>query len=349
MDIILNDSEKNNLRKLHRQLKDRKSADRIKAILLYNQGYTKRQISEILLLDDDTIRTWLKKFKKSNDVKDYIEDNYVPYSGRLNSCQITELKEYLKENIVSDAKQLVSFIRQKYSLEYSISGARSLLHSLGYTFKQLCLFPSKADIEKQLEFDYNYNKISSNLKSNEQIAFVDAVHPMHNTRPTKAWIKKGVTKYIKSNTGRQRINLNGAYNPITQDTIIMEEETVNAESMLSLFKELENKYATDSVIYVILDNARYNRAKLVQEYVKNSRIQLLYLPPYSPNLNLIERLWKFMRKKVMNTHYYEKFDEFKKAILGFFDKIHEYKNELAKFIGQKLQLYDLNNPKTTLV
>jgi len=67
---------------------------------------------------------------------------------------------------------------------------------------------------------------------------------------------------------------------------------------------------------------------------------MIYLPPYSPNLNLIERLWKFMRKKVINLKYYPKFQQFKDAVKGFFETSSKYKNELAEFITLNFQTFD---------
>ncbi len=89
---------------------------------------------------------------------------------------------------------------------------------------------------------------------------------------------------------------------------------------------------------MILDNARYYRNKKVMKYIQSSKIEVIFLPPYSPNLNLIERLWKFMRIKVINNKFYEKFTVFKEAILGFFKNSVNHKEELASFIGTRMHL-----------
>jgi transposase len=96
---------------------------------------------------------------------------------------------------------------------------------------------------------------------------------------------------------------------------MVESKSVNAESTFTLYKKLEALHPEAKNSYVICDNARYYKNKLLNENLQGSKIKQVFLPPYSPNLNLIERLWKFMRKKVMNHHFYRRFDEFKKAIL----------------------------------
>jgi len=166
------------------------------------------------------------------------------------------------------------------------------------------------------------------------------VHPQHNTTCTKAWIKVGQEKTIKSNTGRQRININGAYNPVTQDIIVQEEETINYEAIISLFKNIEKYYPDKNTIYAYADNAKYYRNKNVTAYLKTSRIKLIFLPPYSPNLNLIERLWKLMRKEVINNKYYEKYKEFREAIWEFFEECKYQRPKIKQFVGVKLHLLD---------
>ena len=91
----------------------------------------------------------------------------------------------------------------------------------------------------------------------------------------------------------------------------------NQQSTINLFKEIEHKHAESKNIYIIADNARYYRSCMVQDYLETSRVQLIFLPPYAPNLNLIERLWKFFHKKV-SRKYYEAYDDFIKVTFFIF-------------------------------
>ncbi|MCP4264720.1 MAG: IS630 family transposase, partial [Candidatus Brocadiaceae bacterium] len=88
--------------------------------------------------------------------------------------------------------------------------------------------------------------------------------------------------------------------------------------------------------------ARYYRSKKVREYLKNSKIKLIFLPPYSPNLNLIERLWKYFHKIVLYNQYYETFDEFKKACKSFFRRIKRHKGELSSLMTENFQIIGTN-------
>jgi transposase len=317
--------------------------------LLFDKGYSQVQISEILLIDEDTVSNWFKRFKISHNTAAFLGDDYLPYQGKLNYQQTERVKHYVNENNIIDSKQIIEYIKEQFGITYSTSGIQYLMKALGFAYKQLTLFPSKADIEKQKQFEEQYHAFRERLNEKEVLLFLDGVHPQHNTRASKAWIATGSVKYLKTNTGRARLNLNGVYNPENQEVIIREDETINAESNIRLFEAIEEHYENAECIYVIADNARYNRSNRLKEYLKDSRIKMIYLPPYSPNLNLIERLWKFMRKKVINTIYYPEFKLFKEAILNFFNTIGQYKNELKQFIGTKLHLLNpMLEPKTTL-
>ena len=109
--------------------------------------------------------------------------------------------------------------------------------------------------------------------------------------------------------------------------------------MMTVFLgEVRKDYPTAQTIYIFLDNAKYNHSNLVTTEAKLLGIKLIFLPPYSPNLNLIERLWKFMKKKVKGNKYYKTFKEFTKAIHDFFKNISQYKSELETLLTLNFEI-----------
>jgi len=144
--------------------------------------------------------------------------------------------------------------------------------------------------------------------------------------------------FIKSPSGRKRFNVLAALNAITHELVtVTNDEYINALSVC----ELLNKIAALKLgipITLIMDNARYQRCKLVQELAQELEIELLFLPPYSPNLNLIERLWKFVKRKVLYSKYYENFGSFKEAIQNCLSQTNTtFKAELDSLITLKFQ------------
>lgn len=324
------------LKSLHKTA-DRKQRDKIKGILLLNRGYEYSEIAEILLIDQSTIWRWYESYI-SIGVDGLMKDNYTGGTSKLTERQQTKLIEHLESNMYLTAKEISAFVKKTFKVTYTPKGMTSLLHQLGFTYKKPKHIPGKADIEAQKAFIKKYRRLQKKKAPEDRIYFMDGVHPMHNSQPAYGWIRKGRNMVLKANTGRQRINLNGAYNLEDHTVVIQEAEMINSQSTVSLMTEMLQKQPLGK-IYVILDNARYYRSELVQKFVKrNKRIRLLFLPSYSPNLNVIERLWKFFKKKILYNTYYEEFAVFRKYCLNFFKNIEKFRTELQSLMTDNFQL-----------
>ena len=327
------------LRQAHRTIRDKKLADRIKAILSLNSGFEYAQVAQILLLDEVTLRRYVEKFQKAG-IDGLLEFHYSGGQTKLTLIQEQELKSYLQEYTKRTAKEVVNHIKKQYKIIFSVIGATKLLHRLSFTYKKPKIIPGKADRVKQEQFLQTYQKIKASLNLNDQIYFGDASHPEHNTRPSYGWILKGKAndKFIKTNTGRERLNLNGALNLKNHTALVLEEKTINSEAVIRLLEKLEQAQSKGK-IYLILDNARYHHSKLVQAWIKkHHRFKLIFLPSYSPNLNLIERLWRFFHQKLTWNHYYPTFKEFREEALKFFRNLKKYRKELDSLLTDNFQL-----------
>jgi len=168
---------------------------------------------------------------------------------------------------------------------------------------------------------------------------VDAAHFVLGSFIGYLWCFARV--FIKSPAGRKRFNVLGALNAVTHELIMITNETyINAQSVCDLLWEISRRYA-GLPITLVLDNARYQKCAIVAELAETLKIELLYLPTYSPNLNLIERLWKFVKKKCLYSKYYENFTLFKDAISSCLNETHTtYKKELDSLLNLKFQTFD---------
>ncbi|BBO90987.1 hypothetical protein DSCOOX_52800 [Desulfosarcina ovata subsp. ovata] len=146
--------------------------------------------------------------------------------------------------------------------------------------------------------------------------------------------------FIKAPSGRKRFNVLGALDAITHEMItITNTGYINSYSVCQLLIKLSDKYC-DFPISIVLDNARYQKCKLVQNTAKLLNIDLLFLPPYSPNLNLIERMWKFVKKKCLYSKYYSDFEAFSKSILQCLAETSgDYKKELDSLLALNFQSF----------
>jgi transposase len=327
------------LKQAHRACKDKRAADRIKAVYSLGTGFSAEDVVTILMLDEETRRNYVKRYQ-SGGINALITDHYLGSFSKLSEVQLLELNVHLEQNTYLTVEAIIAYVDEAYDGSYSVSGMTDLLHRLKFTYKKSKLVPAKADKEKQEQFLKHLEALRENKGKNDPILYMDSVHPQHNTMLAYGWIKKGQDNIIKSNTGRQRINVNGALDADTHTVITREDESINAISTIALLEQIETAYPLAVIIYVICDNARYYRSKLVGQFLETSKIQLVFLPSYSPNLNLIERLWKFMKKQVLYNKYYEKFDTFKQSALGFFENIQQYKPELDSLLTNNFQLLD---------
>lgn len=188
-----------------------------------------------------------------------------------------------------------------------------------------------------------FEPLKTNLDDTDRYYFMDATHPTHNPVVGYSWALRGQRPQILSNTGRQRLNILGAYSPLDQAYVGFETtENINADALLKLIGQLEIHQPHGRII-LFSDNAPYNHARCVRDYLQKPecRVEIVYLPPYSPNLNLIERLWGFMKDRVLKDHYYATFSAFQGAIQHFFAHLQDYATDLQSLLTENFQILNL--------
>ena len=325
----------------HHITKEKRFADKIKAVLLLNEGWSYEQIAKALLLDNTTLRRYFKIYQRKG-LDGLLKNLYGGSESKLHPEQCTELKAHLEQITYPSTKPILSYVRQTFGVSYTSEGLVHLLHRLGFVYKKSKAVPGKADPEKQKAFIETYRQLKDEKSPHDRIYFMDGAHPNHNAMPAYGWILKGQTKEIPTNTARQKINLNGALDISDFDLVIREDPTLNAQSTIALFKQIEERNPLAGTIYVIADNAPYYRSKLVKEHLKDSKIKIVFLSSYSPNLNLIERLWKFFHKTVQYNQYYSTFSRFKEVSMNFFTNIKDHHQVLRSLLTENFQIIGLN-------
>lgn len=326
------------LKLAHKQTREKKLADRIKAVLMLHFGFTYEQIKQALLLDEVTVRRYVQKFQEKG-IDGLLKLHYTGGIARLTPIQQATLKEYFREHTPQTVKEAVDYIKKTYAITYSLIGATKLLHRLGFVYKKPKVIPGKVDGKKQEEFVQLYQKTKADLGHNDRIYFLDATHPTHNTKAAYGWILKGKgnDKYIKSNSGRKRLNLNGALNFTEKTAIVLEEKTINTQATINLLEAIKKKQKQGKV-YIILDNASHHHARGVRRWLlHHPRFKLLFLPAYSPNLNIIERLWRFFHQQITYNRYFESFKEFKETTLAFFKNLKQHEQQLTTLLTDSFQ------------
>ena len=328
---FLSDAQRKQLKTQHKKERDKRICDRIKAVLLYDKGWTLNQIAEALLISDQAVHNHIQDYKKSEKLK--------PESGgseeKLSKEQSAKLEAHLQVYTYLYVKDIVAYIKATFGISYTVRGMHNWLERHNFSYKKPAIVPGKVNKVKQEQWLDAYKQLKDMLPADETICFIDGVHPTHNVQPAFGWIKKGVRKEIPANAGRSRINISGCIDILSHEILVQEDKTLNAESIISFFQEIEKANPEKKTVHIFCDNAPYYRNKAVKKYLKSSKIRLHFLPPYSPNLNPIERLWKWMKERVIYNAYYKTFKEFKDAVFGFFEELS--KADPDSVFGQELR------------
>jgi hypothetical protein len=214
-----------------------------------------------------------------------------------------------------------------------------LLNRLGFSFKKTTLVSAKADADKQQAFVHKLDTLMEQLPADEIVYFADAVHPQHNTRPAYGWIERGEQRQIDCNCSRFRLNINAVVNARNPCEVIAHQApTINSASTIGLLEAVWQANPAKKQIHLICDSARYYVSSQVQAWLKGKPIVLHHLPAYCPNLNVIERLWKFMRKQVIDSTHYATLGAFRGGVMGFLSDLEPYRTQLESLMVLKFEI-----------
>jgi transposase len=330
-DYHLTDEQLLELRATHWRPRDKREADRIKAAVLLAIGLTAEQVAEVLQIDANTVRNQFRRYQQSG-IEALLSAAYRGSACELTESQLAVLETHLNGHVYLTCKGVANWVEDAFGVCYTESGMTALLHRRGYVDKKPKLIPGKADADAQKAFLADDEQLKQTAGDAGPVYFMDAVHPQHNPVIAYGWIKRGQAQAVRSNTGRQRLNINGAINLEQLEPVVRYDDTIDATSTITLLTQLEQRHPAATAIHVICDNARYYRAKAVRAYLQTARTKLVFLPAYAPNLNLIERFWKFFKKQVLYNRYFETFNDFKAACEAFFGNPSQYRSQLRSLL-----------------
>jgi transposase len=310
---ILSASVRQELLHRHKHERDKRMADRLKAVLLRDDGWALEGIAEALFLSHEAVRQHLLDYECSGKL--------APESGgssaKLDEKKAAALLAHLEAHLYVKVASICDYVEKTHKISYSVRGMTDWLKRHGFSFHQPCGVPAKADSEAQAAFVKHYEAIQNSLMADDQILFMDGVHPSHAVRFVRGWIRKGVRKEIPTNAGQKRLNILGMLNLEKMTLESKEYATLNAEAVIAFFTYLLTIMPL-GLIHIILDQGRYQKCAAVEAWnALNPRIRLHYLPAYSPNLNAIERVWKLMHEHTTDNEYHATFKAFTEKIRQF--------------------------------
>ncbi|MEJ7679514.1 MAG: IS630 family transposase [Segetibacter sp.] len=315
---------------------------------VYLKAVTKFSNSTIGLitgLHPNMVSYWIGVYKEKG-FDGLLTNNYGTTKSKLEEHAENILCSF-SQRPPMNAAEATQRIREMTGINRSEQQVRAFMKRHGLRFIKCGHIPAKADNEAQNKWVETELKPVVEAAQQQQVhlLFCDAAHFVLQPFLCSLWCSFRV--FIKASAGRNRINVLGAVNAITKEVITLSNTTyITSATLIEFLKMLKEKYS-DKPIAIVLDNARYQHCFVVKTIARSFGIHLLFLPPYSPNLNIIERLWKFTKKKILYAKYYHSPQEFHQAIQNFFNDINQnFQEELTSLLSLKFQFFD--NKKTLI-
>jgi transposase len=224
---------------------------------------------------------------------------------------------------------------------------RKLLKRLGCSFHKVSAFLFKADQDKQKEFVQQYEQDKEKVQAEPwRRYFLDGVHPLYGLEVVfYCWLLAGQRFEVGVGGGRKRLNILGAYCPDDQEYLDRRytDKNLTAQSVIELFELMMARHPETKQFRIYLDNVRYQHAKVLKEWIAHTKqergvlFDLKHLPAYSPNLNLIERLWKFLRKEALQK-WHPSFEDMQQAVADVLDNLPRYREQLHSLMTERFHL-----------
>lgn len=323
---------------------DPKVQKRMEVLYLKSQGLKHKEICRLCRISKTTLVTCLEKYRDGG-IECLKVFNYKGPTSELDQHG-PMLEAYFKKHPPRTVAEAQKAIKDLTGIERSPTQIRAFMKRLGMKYQKVGYVPGgkAATPEKQAEQEtFKTQELEPRLEEAKAgkrvVLFMDAAHFVHGAFLAAVWCFTRL--FIPSPSGRKRFNVLGAVNAVTKEILTFTNETyINAESVCQLLVQIAQRYG-QVPITIVVDNARYQKCKLVWAYANVLNIELLYLPSYSPHLNLIERLWRFVKKECLYAKYYENFADFKRAIEMCIETANtEHKDKLETLLSWNFQSFE---------
>jgi len=314
-------------------------------VYLRKSGFQRKDIAITARVDEDSVTNYTNKYDKVG-LQGLLKENYRKPISQLDSFT-EQLKSLFNQQAPHTISQAIKMINKETNVCLKPSACRAFLKKIGMKCRRCGLVPGKAmddEKQRQAQNEFHDHQLKSALdqakKGKGTILFVDAAHFVMGAFLGMVW--SFVRILLPSASGRKRHNVLGAYDPITHEAITITNDTyINQDVFCEFLEKIAHAYSESQLpITMVLDNARYQKCQSVADKAKELGIELLYLPPYSPNLNLIERLWRFIKKQVLYSKHYDNFNAFRNSIdTCINDLVTRFKSEMESLMSMKFQLF----------
>lgn len=333
----------NMMRKTH---KSRIIRNRLHAIWLLYKGYKGVECADILDVCSNTITNY-KRLYIEGGLERICASRYRKPVSQM-APYANAISDFIKETIPESIAEIRQFINDSFGIEKGLQQVRLFVRKLGFRHRKATPFPGGKNPEKLLEKQREFKEeilfplLKKGAMGIVDILFIDTVHFVQGSFCRQIWSLGPL--YRPTSHGRYRVNVIGGLDIASRQVLSMYNDSyIRAGTIAGYLQWLRNVHYLDldKKLCIILDNARYQKCKWIQEEADNWNIDLVYLPAYSPHFNLIERLWKYMKKRLGREFFYCK-ESFRSAIENILEFVNteDFSEQFESMFTLKFQEFE---------
>lgn len=318
---------------------DQRGKLKLMAIRLHALGTPHGNIAKAVNVSADTVTNYCKAYRDGG-LSALLENRYYRPTSALESF-LEQILRDLEAKPVATVKEAAHRIEQISGMAFSQTQTRRILKRLGLSYRKTASVPGQADPQLQLAFleEELLPRLEEAQQGMRRVFFVDAAHFVLGAFLGMIWCLCRV--FVPAGSGRHRYSVLGAIETRDHDLVTVRTKgSVTAQTVCELIERIARQYPGEPIT-LVMDNARYQRCELVREAASHFGCELLFLPPYSPNLNLIERVWRLVKSRTLRNKYFPDFATFIHTIDDFLDSLaNENRHLLKSLVTQNFQTFD---------
>src|SRR4051794_12801487 len=342
--ITLSAEQRKEIERRRKESLDRRVYQRLTAVLAVAAGKAREEVAELLGGSLSQLGEWLRVFRKEGP-QALCEIHNKGAPGNLAASQIAQLKSQVSPGRFRSSDQIRHWVESSFGVRYSSTGIKDLLRRIGVSYHKVTGFLWKADPDKQHAFVERVARHKREARRpgapRTRRYYVDACHPIWGLDLVySCWLLVGQRLLVGMGSGRKRLNILGAYCPDDHEYLDLRltRDNINGEQFVNLLRLLRATHPEVQKFVLYVDGARYYGKPVVQEWLKrHPEFHLEPLPTYSPNLNLIERLWKFLKQKALS-RWHKTFAAMQQAVSDVLDHLDAYREELSRLMAEHFHI-----------
>jgi len=344
--IILSEEERKRIEKQRQETHDKRIFARLSAVVWVADGRSRQDVAKLLHISFRQLRSWLCTYRNKG-LAALCLFHYQGDPGKLTSGQVQVLKDEVAKGLFRNSRQIIHRVDVTFGVQYSASGIKELLRRIGVTYHKVSGFMWKGDPDKQHAFVKRVARHEREAKRQgaprTRRYYVDACHPVWGMDLVYyCWLLLGQRFLAGVGSGRKRLNILGAYCPDDHEYVDIRliRDNINGEQFVNLLRVLRDLHPETECFILYVDGAKYYSKPVVKDWLRRHPAFLLSrIPAYSPNVNLIERLWKFMRKGAL-CKWHRTFNDMQAAVSGVLDHLIQYRSQLETLMTEKFHIID---------